>query len=139
MYHLILPAIEEVNVTIFPETRKHVLPSEKSEIDQIMPSLFLVCGLEPDTLEPNINYITQWIVPGGQIISSSDHNIIEGRFSFTEEIYTINSREQPSTILLVANIFYQDAGIYICEGKSTAPGASTQRASASIEVQLNCK
>ena len=65
MYHLILPAIEEVNVTIFPETRKHVLPSEKSEIDQIMPSLFLVCGLEPDTLEPNINYITQWIVPGG--------------------------------------------------------------------------
>ncbi len=49
----------------------------------------------------------------------------------------INVRQLPGTILVVTEISYQDAGTYTCEGRSTAPGASTQWASASIELQLN--
>ena len=97
-----------------------------------MTGLPLICGLEPDTLDPDVNYTTQWIVPGGQIINST-----EGQFIFTESMVSIYSRALPGTILIVTKMSYQDAGMYICEGRSTAPGASTQWASASIELRLN--
>ena len=105
-----------------------------SQTNTLLPGLPLSCGLEPDTLEPNVNYTTRWIVPGGQIINST-----EERFLFSESMVSIDGRQLPGTILVVINIFYQDAGTYICEGRSTAPGASIQWASANIEVQLNCE
>ena len=99
-----------------------------------MPGIPLICGLNPDTLEPNVNYTTRWIVPGGEIITSS-----RGRFVLAESRAALTSNIVPGTILVVTALSYQDAGTYTCEGRSTAPGASPLWASASFELQLNCK
>ena len=99
-----------------------------------MPSIPLVCGLNPDTLEPNVDYTTRWILPDGQIVTSN-----QGRFVFMEGRVSVNNEPLPGTILVVTGLSYQDAGTYTCEGRSTAPGASTVWASASFELQLNCK
>ena len=99
-----------------------------------MPGIPLICGLNPDTLEPNVNYTTRWIVPDGQIITSN-----QGRFVFSESRVFFSTGTLPGTILVVTSLSYQDAGTYSCEGRSAAPGASTLWASASLELQLNCK
>ena len=96
-----------------------------------MPGLPLICGLEPDTL---VNYTTRWLLPRGEIISSN-----EGRFVFTESNVSIDNRPLPGTVLVITHMSYQDTGTYTCQGISTAPGASTQWASASFELQLNCE
>ena len=64
-----------------------------------MTGLPLICGLKPDTLDPDVNYTTQWIAPGGQIINST-----EGQFIFTESMVSIYSRALPGTILIVTNL-----------------------------------
>ena len=99
-----------------------------------MPGIPLICGLNPDTLEPNVNYTTQWILPNGQTITSH-----QGRFVFSENRAILNNRTLPGTIFVVTGLSYQDAGTYTCEGRSTAPRASPLWASASFELQLNCK
>ena len=102
---------------------------------ELMPGLPLVCGLEPETLTPDLNYTTRWILPGGEIINSTR----EGRFVLTENLVSINGRSVPGTVLVLLQISYQDAGMYTCEGRSTAPGTSAQWAAASFELQLNCE
>ena len=99
-----------------------------------MPGIPLVCGLSPDTLQANVNYTTRWILPDEQIIISN-----QGRFVFSESRVSFNNVLLPGTILVVTKLSFQDAGNYTCEGRNTAPGASTVWASASIELQLNCK
>ena len=113
---------------IFPTRDVFVVPSLTIIL---APGIPLSCGLEPDTL---VNYTTRWILPGGQMISSD-----QGRYVFSEHRVTVDVRQLPGTILVVAMLSYLDAGTYTCEGRSTAPGASTVWASASIELQLNCK
>ena len=105
-----------------------------SLLSNLMPGVPLICGLNPDTLEPNVNYTTRWIVPGGEIITST-----QGRFVFSESRVSLSTGLLPGTILVVTGLSYQDAGTYTCEGRSTAPGASLLWASASFELQLNCK
>ena len=103
-----------------------------------MPGIPLICGLNPDTLQPNVNYTTRWILPDEQIITSS-----QGRFVFSESRVSLSTGTDlepfPGTILVVTGLSYQDAGTYTCEGRSIAPGASPLWASASFELQLNCK
>ena len=105
-----------------------------SLLSNLMTGVPLICGLNPDTLEPNVNYTTRWIVPGGEIITST-----QGRFVFSENRVSLSTELLPGTILVVTGLSYQDAGTYTCEGRSTAPGASPLWASASFELQLNCK
>ena len=101
-----------------------------------MPRVPLVCGLKPETLAPRVNYTTRWILPGGREIV----NASRGRFVFSESQVSINNREVPGTVLIVRQLSYQDAGTYTCEGRSTASGVSTtQWATASFELQLNCE
>ena len=100
----------------------------------LMPGIPLTCGLKPDTLEPNVNYTTRWILPGGEIINSSQR-----RFVFSESRVSHVTGPLPGTVLVVTGLSYQDAGSYTCEGRSTTPGASPLWASASFELQLNCK
>ncbi len=116
---------------IFPTRDLIMVPSL---INVLMPGVPLLCGLEPDTLEQNVNYTTRWILPGGEIVDST-----RGRFVFSESMVSINSRTLPGTLLIVTQLSYQDAGTYTCEGSSTALGASTLWASASFELQLNCE
>ena len=116
---------------IIPNRNPVVIPSQ---IHALMPGIPLICGLNPDTLEPSVNYTTRWILPNGQIITSS-----QGRFTFSESRISLSTRKLPGTILVVTSLSYQDAGTYTCEGRSTAPGASPLWASASFELQLNCK
>ena len=119
---------------IFPIRNPIVIPSL---IDILRPAIPLVCGLNPDTLQANINYTTRWILPNGQTITSS-----QGRFVFSESRVSLNNEPFPGAILVVTRLFYQDAGTYTCEGRSTAPGASPLMplwVSASFELQLNCK
>ena len=116
---------------IFPSRNPVVIPSRTHAL---MPGIPLVCGLNPDTLEPNVNYTTRWMLPDGQIITFS-----QGRFVFSESRVSLNNEPLPGTILVVNGLSYQDAGTYTCEGRSTAPGASPLWASASFELQLNCK
>ena len=97
----------------------------------LIPGLPLLCSLEPDTLTPGVNYTTRWILPGGEIVNSA-----RGRFIFSESLL---SRTVPGTVLVVTQMSYQDAGMYTCEGRSTAPGASAQWAAASFELQLSCE
>ena len=105
-----------------------------SMTNTLMPGLRLVCGLEPETLTPGVNYTTRWILPQGEIINSTT-----GCFVLTEDPVTISGRNVPGTVLVVLQISYQDAGMYTCEGRSTAPGASTQWTTDSFELQLNCE
>ena len=116
------------NVTILPVRNVFVIPSLRNDLT---PGIPLTCALEPDTL---VNYTTRWILPGGQMISSN-----QGRYVFTEGLVAVDVRKIPGTILAITQLSYLDAGTYTCEGRSTAPGASTVWASASIELQLNCK
>ena len=116
---------------IIPSRNPVVIPSRAIILIAGIP---LTCGLKPDTLEPNVNYTTRWMLPNGQIITSS-----QGRFVFSESRVSLNNEPLPGTILVVTGLSYQDAGTYTCEGRSTAPGASTVWASASFELQLNCK
>ena len=121
-----------MDVTIVPSRNPVVIPSLTHTLT---PGIPLVCGLNPDTLEPNVNYTTRWILPDGTTITSS-----QGRFVFSESRVSLSSGEVgPGTILVVTSLSYQDAGNYTCEGRSTAPGASPLWASASFELQLNCK
>ena len=101
---------------------------------ELMPGLPLVCGLEPATLIPGVNYTTRWTLPGGELINST-----RGRLVFFENLVAISGRNFPGTILLLRQMSYQDAGMYTCEGRSTAPGTSAQWAAASFELQLNCE
>ncbi len=116
---------------IFPARDLIMVPSLTNIL---MPGVPLSCGLEPDTLERNVNYTTRWILPGQEIVDSTG-----GRFVFSENMVSINSRALPGTVLIVTALSYQDAGTYTCEGRSTAPGASTQWASTNIELWLNCE
>ncbi len=116
---------------IFPTRDPIIVPSLTNTL---MPGVPLSCVLEPDTLQPTVNYTTRWILPGGEMISSTG-----GRFIIAESMVVINVRQLPGTILVVTQLSYQDAGTYTCEGRSTAPGASIQWASASFELQLNCE
>ena len=113
---------------IFPTRNVFVVPSLPIVLT---PGIPLSCTLEPDTL---VNYTTRWILPGGQIITSS-----QGRYVFTEGMVAVDVRKLPGTILAVTLLSYLDTGTYTCEGRSTDPGASTVWASASVELQLNCK
>lgn len=54
---------------IFPSREVITVPSLTNAL---MTGLPLICGLKPDTLDPDVNYTTQWIVPGGQIINSTE-------------------------------------------------------------------
>ena len=101
---------------------------------ELMPGLPLVCSLEPETLTPGVNYTTRWILPGGEIITSTT-----GRFVFSESLVSINNRNVPGTVLVLMLMSYQDAGMYTCEGRSTAPGASAIWATDSFDLQLNCE
>ena len=103
---------------------------------ELMAGLVLTCGLELETLTPSVNYTTRWIVPGGETI---DQSTSSGRFVVFDSPVPINGRTLPGTFLAVFHLSYQDAGTYTCEGRSTAPGASPLWASASFELQLNCK
>ena len=116
---------------IIPNRNPVVSPSQTHAL---MPGILLICGLNPDTLEPNVNYTTRWVLPGGEIITSS-----QGRFIFSESRVVLNNEPLPGTFLVVTEVSFQDAGTYTCEGRSTAPGASPLWASASFELQLNCK
>ena len=124
-----LPIVEDV--IIIPNRGPIVIPSQRNPL---FPGVPLVCGLNPDTLEPNVNYTTRWILPGGEIINSN-----QGRFVFSESRVSLIIGSLPGTILVVTSLSYQDTGTYMCEGRSTAPGASPLWASASFELQLNCK
>ena len=116
---------------IFPSINPVVIPSRTHAL---MPGIPLICGLNPDTLEPNVNYTTRWMLPDEQIITSS-----QGRFVFMEGRVSLSTGPLPGTFLVVTSLSYQDAGTYTCEGRSTASGASPLWASASFELQLNCK
>ena len=125
-----LPIAEDV--MIIPNRNPVAIPSQTNILT---PGIPLVCGLNPDTLEPNVNYTTRWIVPGGQIITST-----QGRFVFHEDRVSLNNALLPGTVLVVTGLSFQDAGNYTCEARSNAfPGASPLWASASFELQLNCK
>ena len=124
-----LPIAEDI--TIIPNRNPVVIPSRTNIL---MPGIPLICGLSPDTLEPNVNYTTRWILPNGQTITSS-----QGRFVLSENRVSLNNGTLPGTILVVTRLSFQDAGTYTCEGRSTAPGASPLWASASFELRLNCK
>jgi hypothetical protein len=101
---------------------------------ELMAGLILSCGLE---LEGVTDYETQWILPGGgEMVDSTSSS---GRFIVFELPVSINGRNLPGTLLSIFQLSYQDTGTYTCEGRSTAPGASTLWASASFELQLNCK
>ena len=113
---------------IFPTRNVFVVPSLPIVLT---PGIPLSCTLEPDTL---VNYTTRWILPGGQIITSH-----QGRYVLTEGLVGVDVRQLPGTVLAATLLSYLDAGTYTCEGRSTAPGASTVWASASLELQLNCK
>ena len=121
------------NIMIFPNKSPVVIPSQ---INILIPGIPLICVLNPYTLEPNVNYTTRWIVPDGTTITSD-----QGRFILSENrlSVSVSTGPLPSTILVVTSLSYQDAGNYTCEGRSTAPGASPLWASASFELQLNCK
>ena len=119
------------DITIIPNRSPIVIPSLTHKL---MPGIPLICGLTPDTLEPNINYTTRWILPNGTTIISD-----RGRFIFSENRVSLSTGPLPGTILVVTSLSYQDAGNYTCEARSTAPGASSLWASASFELQLNCK
>ena len=116
---------------IFPSRDLVIVPSLTNIL---MPGLPLSCVLKPDTLEPNVNYTTRWRLPRGEMINTS-----EGRFVFAENTVDFGAGQVPATVLVVTRLSYQDAGTYTCEGRSTAPGASTLWASASFELQLNCE
>ena len=119
------------DITIIPNRSPIVIPSLTHKL---MPGIPLVCGLNPDTLEPNINYTTRWILPNGQTITSS-----QGRFVFSESRVALNIGPLPGTVLVVTELSFQDAGNYTCEARSTAPEASPLWVSASFELQLNCE
>ena len=61
------------------------------------------------------------------------------RYVFSENLFPINGKLVPGTSLIVFPLSYQDAGMYTCEGRSTAPGASAQWATTSFELRLNCE
>ena len=119
-------------VTIFPSGDPIIALSRSNDV-------LLVCGLEPDTLTPGINYTTRWILPGGEIVNSTRTTIDSKRYVFSESFFLINGKFVPGTSLIVFPLSYQDAGMYTCEGRSTAPGASAQWATTSFELQLNCE
>ena len=119
------------DITIIPNRNPVVIPSRTNIL---IPGIPLICGLNPDTLEPNVNYTTRWILPNGTTITSSQE-----RFVFSESRVSLSTGSLPGTILVVTLLSYKDAGNYTCEARSTAPEASPLWASASFELQLNCE
>ena len=98
----------------------------------------LVCGLEPSSLTPQINYTTQWVTPGGQIINTTS----TGRLFINEVISPLRSplfgTAGPITILFITQWTFRDSGVYTCEGRNNASNNSLY-ASATTEIQLCCK
>ena len=96
---------------------------------------FLVCNSEPNSQLTMSDYISRWTIPSGETITYMVPNlpgferyrIVQGQGG--------GQVQRESTILLVENLSYQDAGNYTCEARSSA---STQSPwfSASVELQL---
>ena len=118
-------------VTIFPIIPVVKIPSVSIRLTTRVP---LVCGLEPTSLVQD-NYTSRWITPRGEIVTSS-----RGRFVLTEGTVTVNfTILVTGTMLDVARLSYQDAGVYTCEGRITNSDESSPWISATFELQLCCK
>ena len=123
------------NVTIFPAQGPTIMVPSMSY--NLVTGLLLACGIEPESSTCADVYTTQWILPGGGRVDSNSVGrffVVEGPFMHPNGSFLLCS-----TRLSIMELSYLDAGTYTCEGRSTASGASTQWASASVELQLNCE
>ena len=121
-------------VSIFPLSSVIKIPSVLYPLRSGIP---LVCGLEPTSLVPQVNYTTRWITPAGETVNSTRDRFI---LSEVESRFFVERNSTPATLFTVTQVTYQDAGVYICEGRNNASSNDTPPwASATTELQLCCK
>ena len=113
-----------------PETPVRVLPD-----DSFLRSFtFLVCNPEPNSQLTRVDYVSRWTIPSGEMFTFMVPNppgfeqyaIFHGQYK----------AGQVSTLLLVLNLSYKDAGNYTCEVRSSSAPAQSPWLSASVELQL---
>lgn len=110
------------------------IPSESHPLRSLAP---LICGIEPTSLMPQLNYTSQWITPAGEIVNFTNNN-----FAFIEGEIRVNAtKTYPATILWVKRLTYKDAGVYTCQVRSTTASENSRSpwVSVNIELQLSCK
>ena len=116
---------------IFPVRSVITLPN-----DSLRPSQLLLCYLSPKSLIPNQDYETQWITPGGSIVTGSG----DGRYVLNNEAtIPINDVPHPGTILTIQTLSYLDAGNYTCEARLINTTNADDWVSADVSLQLNSK
>ena len=118
--------------SIQPEIPVRILPD-----DSFLHILtFLVCNPEPNSQLTRVDYVSRWTIPSGETFTFNVSNppAFE-QYAIYQGQYNVGQVRRESTVLLVLNLSYQDAGNYTCEVRSSA---STQSPwfSASFELQL---
>lgn len=113
-------------ISLRPESAVKVLPGDDSQLNSFT---FIICAIEP----VNISVDTRWVLPSGKIISRAQ----EGRFLVSRgEAALRNGETSLSSLLLIQNLSYHDAGIYTCEVRSTSMCEQDWPTSATVELQL---
>ena len=117
--------------SIRPEIPVRVLPGDAG-LDRLT---ILTCFLEPSSLA-NLDYVSRWIIPGGQIYTfMGDFD----RFGVSQGQVQTSQGAGPATRLRVNNQSYRDAGNYTCEVRSSSASAQSPWLSASVELQFEGK
>ena len=106
-----------------------------SETFPLRPRAVLHCAL---SIAPGVNYATQWSGPDDAGIIDPATNV--AHYAITKgNILLLNGSESPGTTLTIHKLSYQDAGVYICSGRSLA-GSNEEVpswVSAKIDLQLD--
>ena len=120
--------------SIQPENPVRVLPGDT----RLNTFTFLTCLPEPSTLTQS-DYVSRWTIPSGVTITSMTNLPGFERFRVSQGAVNTPQGDRQSTLLIVLNLTYQDAGTYTCEVRSSSAPAQSPWLSAAVELQLEGK
>ena len=128
------PLFTEIVSSIRPEIPVRVLPGDT----RLNTFTFLTCLPEPSTLNQS-DYVSRWTIPSGVTFTSMTNLPGFERFRVSQGGVTTPQGNRQSTLLIVLNLTYQDAGNYTCEVRRPSAPAQSPWLSTSVELQLEGK
>ena len=127
----------ETITSLQPETAVRVVPGPP--LNNLLTFIFLNCIPEPTTLTTS-NFVSRWTLPSGQIFTFNQplppgferFRVSQGRLATEEGV-------RSTTLLVLRNIMYQDAGNYTCEVRSSSAPPQSEWLLAMVELRLEGK
>ena len=126
--------VENVS-SIQPEVPVIILPEDT----RLNTFTFLLCNPEPNSQLTEVDYISRWTIPSGETFTNlvanppgfEQYRVVQGPADGRQGV-----QRKESTVLILENLSYQDAGNYTCEVRSSSASAQSPWFSASVELQL---